>query len=113
MPRFLVAIHRPHGYDPAVAEDDTMRAEIHALNREMVAAGVRAFVCGLQSPAKARALRADDGGGVTVTEGLYLDADEHMGGFWVLDVADLEEALAWARKAVVACRAGVEVRPLH
>jgi hypothetical protein len=35
------------------------------------------------------------------------------GGFWVLEAADLEEALAWGRKAAVACRASVEVRPFH
>jgi hypothetical protein len=36
-----------------------------------------------------------------------------MGGFWVLEVADLEAALAWGRKAATACRASVEVRPFH
>ena len=35
---------------------------------------------------------------------------EHVGGFWVLEAADLDEALAWGRKAVVACRTPVEVR---
>jgi hypothetical protein len=38
-------------------------------------------------------------------------AKEHIGGFWVLEVANLDEALAWGRKAVIACRAPVEVRP--
>jgi hypothetical protein len=36
-----------------------------------------------------------------------------VGGLWVLELADLDEALAWWRKAVVACRAPVEVRPFH
>ena len=40
-----------------------------------------------------------------------IEAKEHIGGFWVLEAADLEEALAWGRKAAVACRASVEVRP--
>jgi hypothetical protein len=38
------------------------------------------------------------------------ETKEHVGGFWILEVADMDEALAWARKAVVACRAPVEVR---
>ncbi len=38
---------------------------------------------------------------------------EDVGGFWVLEAADLGEALAWGRKAAFACRAPVEVRPFH
>jgi hypothetical protein len=47
---------------------------------------------------------------VLITDGPYLETKEHVGGFWILEVADMDEALAWARKAVVACRAPVEVR---
>jgi hypothetical protein len=42
--------------------------------------------------------------------GHTLETKEHVGGFWILEVADMGEALVWARKAVVACRAPVEVR---
>ncbi|MFZ0770844.1 MAG: YciI family protein [Candidatus Sulfotelmatobacter sp.] len=35
-----------------------------------------------------------------------------MGGFWILEAADLDEALAWARKGAVACRASGEVREI-
>ena len=45
-----------------------------------------------------------------ITDGPYLETKEHIGGFWILEAADLDEALAWGRKAVVACRAPVEVR---
>jgi len=44
-------------------------------------------------------------------DGPYLETKEHIGGFWLLEVASLDEALEWGRKAVVACRAPVEVRP--
>jgi uncharacterized membrane protein len=47
---------------------------------------------------------------VLITDGPYLETKEHVGGFWILEAADMDEALAWARKAVVACRAPVEVR---
>ena len=36
---------------------------------------------------------------------------EHIGGFWVIQAKDLDEALAWASKATVACQGPVEVRP--
>ncbi len=113
MTQYLVAIHHPDDYDPAVAEDDAMDRDIDVLNDEMVAAGVRIFVGGLQSASRAKSVRAQLGGKISVTDGPYLETKEHIGGFWVLEAADMEEALAWGRKAAVACRAPVEVRPFH
>jgi hypothetical protein len=113
MPHYLVAIHHPDDYDPAVAEDDAMRRDIGALNEAMKAAGVRVFVGGLHPASRARSLRLQPGGAVHITDGPYLETKEHVGGFWVLDCADLDAALAWGRKAVLACRAPVEVRPFH
>jgi hypothetical protein len=48
-----------------------------------------------------------------ITDGPYLETKEHIGGFWVLEAVDLDEALECGRKAAVACRAPVEVRPFH
>jgi hypothetical protein len=109
MAQYLVAIHHPDDYDPSV-EGEAMVRDIHALNREMVAAGVRVFVGGLSPAPRAKSLRAQPDGQVLITDGPYLETKEHIGGFWVLEAADLDEALAWGRKAAVACRAPVEVR---
>jgi len=84
--------------------------DIDALNEEMQAAGARFFAGGLQSAAHAKSLHKQTGGEVTITDGPYLEAKEHIGGFWILDAANMDEAMAWGRKAVVACRASVEVR---
>ena len=110
MPQYLVAIHHPDNFDPSTVTEETMR-DIGALNKEMMAAGVRFFAGGLQPETKAKSLRAQPNGQVLITDGPYLEAKEHVGGFWILDVADQDEALAWGRKAVVACRTPVEVRP--
>ena len=110
MAQYLVAIHHPDGYDGSL-EGEAMMRDIRALNVEMVAAGVRTFVGGLSPAGDAKALRAQPDGSVLMTDGPYLETKEHIGGFWVLEVADVEEALAWGRKAAVACRAAVEVRP--
>ncbi len=112
MPQYLVAIHLPDEFDPA-AQDPQMERDIDALNEEMIAAGVRLFAGGLQPAPRARMLRAAPDGKVRVTDGPFVEAKEHVGGFWILDVADMDEALAWGRKAVVACRAPVEVRPFY
>ena len=111
MTQYLVAIHHPDDYDPFAAEDEAMHRDIDVLNDEMVAAGVRIFVGGLRAASSARSLRLQPGGKILVTDGPYLETKEHVGGFWVLEAASLDEALAWGRKAAVACRAPVEVRP--
>jgi hypothetical protein len=94
-------------------ETEAMSRDIDTLNDEMVAAGVRIFVGGLSAASNARSLRAQPNGKVLITDGPYLETKEHIGGFWVLEAADLDEALAWGRKAAVACRAPVEVRPIN
>lgn len=109
MPQYLVAIQHPRNYDPSL-EDEAMINDIHALNREMIAVGARFFAGGLESPDKAKSLRKQPGGDVAITDGPYTEAKEHVGGFWILDAADMDEAVAWGRKAVVACRTPVEVR---
>lgn len=113
MPNYLVTIFHPDDYDPAIAEDAAMDRAIDVLNEEMVAAGIRVFVGGLHSAHSAKSLRAQPGDEVLVTDGSYLKTKEHVCGLWILQAANLEEALAWGRKATVACRAPVEVRAFH
>jgi hypothetical protein len=112
MPQYLVAIQHPENYDPSL-EGEAMIREISALNEEMDAAGARFFAGGLESASHAKSLRKQPDGNVSITDGPYLEAKEHVGGFWILECADMDEALAWARKAVVACRVPVEVRAFH
>jgi hypothetical protein len=109
MPQYLVAIQHPENYDPSL-EGEAMIRDIGALNEEMDAAGARFFAGGLESASHAKSLRKQPDGNVSITDGPYLEAKEHIGGFWILQCADMDEALAWARKAVVACRVPVEVR---
>ena len=112
MTQYLVAIYHPDDYDPST-EDQAMDRDIDALNDEMKAARVRIFVGGLSPARSARSLRAQPAGKALVTDGPYIETKEHIGGFWVLEAADLDEALEWGRKAAVACRAPVEVRPFN
>ena len=89
-----------------------MIEEIHALNRELIAAGVRKFACGISLAANAKTVRKQADGKVLVTDGPYTETKEHMGGFWILEAANLDEALAWAKKAAISCGAAGEVREL-
>jgi len=109
MPQYLVAIHHPDNYDPST-ESEAMVRDIDTLNEEMIAADARFFAGGLNAPSNAKSLRAQPDGKVLVIDGPYLEAKEHIGGFWILEAPDMDKALEWGRKAVVACRAPVEVR---
>jgi hypothetical protein len=113
MPQFLVAGYLPDNFDPSTQTEETVEA-IHALNREMIAAGVRKFACGITPAGSAKTLRAQPNNKdkVLVTDGPYLETKEHIGGFWILEAANLDEAVAWARKGAVACRFACEVREL-
>lgn len=109
MTQYLVAIHLPDDFDPTT-EDEATHRDIDVLNDEMVAAGVRVFVGGLTPISEAVSVRRRPDSQLLVTDGPYLETKEHIGGFWVLELATREEAVEWGRKAAVACRAPVEVR---
>jgi len=104
----MVAIHHPDDFEPFSEGEDTVR-DIDALNDEMNAAGVIVFVGGMQPAGMAKSVRVRAGKSI-VSDGPYLETKEHIGGFWVLEVAGMDKAVEWGKKAAVACRAPVEVR---
>ena len=65
---------------------------------------------GLRPASSATVVRAD-GADVSMTDGPYAETKEQMGGFWIIEAADLDAALDWAAKAATACEGPVEVRP--
>jgi hypothetical protein len=108
MPQYLIAGYLPDNFDPSQMDESTGR-KIHEFNKEMEAAGVMKLACGLGA---AKALRAQKDGGILITDGPYLEAKEHIGGLYILECADMDEAVAWARKGVAATRGQVEVREI-
>src|SRR5215472_9768584 len=111
MPQYLVASYLPDDFDPSTVTE-AMVEQIHAVNRELIAAGVRKFACGISPANSAKTVRKQPDGTVRVTDGPYTEAKEHIGGFWILEAADMNEALAWARKGAISCDAAGEVREL-
>ena len=112
MAQFLLSVWHDDEYvvDFTTPEARDRVRRVSALNRELEAAGVWVFGAGLEPASAATVLRPD---GVSMTDGPYAETKEQMGGFWVLDVPDLETAQEWARQAAVAGACPVEVRPVQ
>ena len=108
MPQYLVAGYMPDDFDPS-SVTEAMGQAIHAFNKEMEDAGVLKLACGLGAT---KVVRAQKDGKVLVTDGPYLETKEHIGGRYILECADLDTAVAWARKGVAATRSQVEVREI-
>ena len=51
------------------------------------------------------------GGDFLITDGPYTETKEHLAGFWIINAADLDAALEWAKLATVAYQVPIEVRP--
>lgn len=81
-----------------------------AYTKALVEAGVMAAGAGLQPPEQATTVRLR-GGKRQVQDGPFADTKEKLGGFYVIDVADLDKALEWAARCPAAATGSVEVRP--
>lgn len=77
----------------------------------MAEAGIIVKGDALQGPHSATTLRLKDGKRV-VEDGPFADTKEQLGGYFVIEVPDLDAALAWAEKAPSARTASVEIRPI-
>jgi hypothetical protein len=113
MTQYLLSVYMIDGQEPpSEAEITKMYADVDAVNEEIKQAGAWVFAGGLHPASTATVVR-QDGGEVLLTDGPFPESKEQLGGFWVIEAADLDAALAWARKATVACAAPVEVRPFQ
>jgi hypothetical protein len=77
----------------------------------LVGAGISKGGNGLQPPRQGTTLRITDGKRI-VQDGPFADAKEHLGGYFIVEVKSLEEALEWAAKSPAVSGGSVEVRPV-
>lgn len=95
---------------PTDAEMQASFARVGVVHDEMKAKGVWVFAGGLLRSDSATVVRGRNGT-TTMTDGPFAETKEQLGGFWVIEVDDLDAALAWAAKCTDACEAPIEVRP--
>lgn len=113
MTQYMISVI--HGEDDAIPEGtdwNDVAAAVDRFNQKMNEANKIVFAGGLQPISSATVVdgTADE---ALVTDGPYLESREYLGGFWVLEAADLDEALALAKEASAACYHAVEVRPFQ
>jgi hypothetical protein len=111
--RFLLLIYDDEsGSDEASPEQfAAMLAEYEAYDRAVQEAGVFVSGEGLQPSATARTVRMRDGAPLH-TDGPFAETREQLGGYYLLECADLDEATRWAERIPVPASGGVEVRPV-
>jgi hypothetical protein len=100
------------GWQDTSPED--MKAEMdrwEAFGREAVEAGVMVGGDALQESDTATTLRIQQQAEPIVSDGPFAETKEQLGGYYVLDCKDLDEALTWARKIPLSSGA-IEVRPV-
>ena len=113
MSQYLLSVFYVEGQEPPGDEViKEMYADVDALNQKLMDAGAWVFGGGLETPDIATVVRAD-GDDVLTTDGPFAESKEQIGGFWVIEAGDLDQALDWASQATVACRGPVEVRPFQ
>jgi hypothetical protein len=114
MTQYLLSVYMVEGTEPPSAEAmEKSYKDVDVFNSEIQASGNWVFAGGLHAANTATVVRAGDAGDVITTDGPFAETKEQLGGFWVIQAADLDEALALAARATVACQAPVEVRPFQ
>jgi len=113
MKYYLLAMHQPVGDPPPPEILEPIMRDLAVVQEEMKAAGVWVFAGGLHGPEASTVVRLRDGE-VLTTDGPYVEGKEHLGGFVIIKVPDLDAALRWARKEAEAVRLlPIEVRPFQ
>ncbi len=112
MAEYLILIYGDESaFEKAAPEVGEQMMKEHVVFGERNAAAIRGGNA-LQGTATATTIRRDASGNVSVTDGVFAETKEALGGYYLVEAADLDEALALA-KQVPAPSGGVEVRPIR
>ncbi len=112
MTQYLLSVYMVEGEEPP-SEEAIAQAykDVDALNRELMDEGAWVFGGGLHPPTTATVVRVRDGE-VLTTDGPFAETKEQLGGFYLLECNDLDEAIELAAKTPTAERGSVEIRPI-
>ena len=112
MKQYLLSIYQPETGTPPPEVLAQVMGDVKVLIQETKAAGVWVFNGGLHPPSTATVVQLKDGDMLT-TDGPFAEGKEHIGGFVIIKVPDLDAALEWARKTARVITLPIEVRPFQ
>lgn len=117
MSQYFLAVHHDpadHGRMAGLTADElqAIYTGVENFNEELRTEGAWVFAGGLQ-PIEVSTVVDNTGAQPILTDGPYAESKECLGGFWVIEAADLDAALLWAKKGSKACDGKVEVRPFQ
>jgi len=93
------------------AEAAAMMEEYAAFNAAIEAEGAKVLASRLRPTSEATTVRVRDGD-LLVTDGPFAETKEQLGGFYLIEADDLDDAIRWARRLPSARWGAVEIRPL-
>ena len=111
--QYLILIYGDEKGFAGLSEEEMGKvfADYMAYSKEMAAAGVMKGGASLQPTMTATTVRVKSGK-TTTTDGPFAETKEQLGGYYVIDVPNLDEALKWAARCPGAKSGSIEVRPL-
>jgi hypothetical protein len=111
MPQYLVAVYdQPDSRSRSAEEMAPIIADVDVVNQRAIEDGIFVFAGGLHDQSATTTVDPRSGNPL-VSDGPYLETKEYIGGFWVVELPNLDAALDWAKGAALACRQPLEVRP--
>jgi hypothetical protein len=115
--KYLLSVYEADGKvegAPMTPEDmQSFMQRVSALEDEMEATGTFVFGGALHGPDAATVVHSGAGLDKVVTDGPFVEAKEHIGGFYIINAESLDDALKWADKVVEATSHSIEVRPFR
>jgi hypothetical protein len=109
--RFMVIVKATAESESGVLPTPEQLAEMGRFNEELLTAGVMLSGDGLQATSKGARIRFD-GDRPTVTDGPFAETKELIAGFWIIEVASKDEAVAWMSRAPFSGGSELEIRQI-
>jgi hypothetical protein len=112
MAQYLLATYRDYDVPNPPERSQQVWAGVGELGDKLEGAGAFVFKGGLQGGPESATVVRRSGDDFVLTDGPYTETKEHLAGFWIINAADLDAALEWAKLASAAEQRAIEVRPL-
>jgi len=107
--KFMLILKSTKDSEAGKMPSEEVIAAMVKYNQDQAKAGVLVDAAGLYPSSKGARVKISPGGKKTVTDGPFAETKELVGGYWIIQVKSLAEAIEWAKRAPVAPDQEVEI----